>query len=66
MPFCGVTERKTSPLRQIELPVTFEEQDNFRMENVVFDMVDFDVPYNAILGASRWPRRPQCTILMAR
>ena len=49
-PFCGVTDRKTLPLGQIELPVTFGGRDNFRTENITFDVVHFDLPYNAILG----------------
>lgn len=34
----------------IKLPITFGERDNFRTENVTFDMAHFDLPYNAILG----------------
>ena len=49
-PFCGVTDRKTLPLGQIELPVTFGGRDNFRTESITFDMAHFDLPYNAILG----------------
>jgi len=49
-PFCGVTDRKTVLLGQIELPVTFGGRDNFRTENITFDVVHFDLPYNAILG----------------
>jgi hypothetical protein len=50
MPFYGVTDGKMIPLGQVELPVTFGERDNFRTENVVFDVAHFDLPYNAILG----------------
>jgi hypothetical protein len=49
-PFCGVIDGKTIPLRQIELPVTFGGMDNFRTENITFDVAHFDLPYNAILG----------------
>ncbi|XP_025822232.1 uncharacterized protein LOC112898028 [Panicum hallii] len=34
---------------QVKLPVTFGEWDNFRAENVVFDVARFDLPYDAIL-----------------
>ena len=49
-PFCGVTNGKTLPLGQIELPVTFGGRDNFRTESITFDVVHFDLPYNGILG----------------
>ena len=49
-PFCGVTDGKTLPLGQVELPVTFGGRDNFRTENNTFDVAHFDLPYNAILG----------------
>jgi hypothetical protein len=32
------------------LPATFGERDNFRAENVVFNVAHFDLPYNTILG----------------
>jgi hypothetical protein len=51
MPFNGVSDGKTIPLGQVEFLVTFGERDNFRTENVVFDVVHFDLPYNAILGS---------------
>jgi hypothetical protein len=49
-PFCGVTNRKTLPLGQIELPVLFGGRDNFHTESIMFDVAHFDLPYNAILG----------------
>ena len=45
-----LTDGETVPLGQIELPVTFGGRDNFRMENITFDVAHFDLPYNAILG----------------
>jgi hypothetical protein len=58
--FCGVTNGKTHPLGQVKLPVTFGGRDNFRKKNIMFDVVHFNLPYNAILGALRspnsWPR----------
>jgi len=48
--FCGVTDGKTVPLGQIELPITFGGRDNFRPENITFDVAHFDLLYNAILG----------------
>ena len=58
-PFYGVTDGKTVPLGQVELPVTFGVRDNFRTENIMFDVVHFDLPYNTILG------RPALTKFMA-
>ena len=49
-PFSGVTDGKTVLLGQIELPLTFGGRDNFRTGNITFDVVHFDLPYNAILG----------------
>lgn len=50
LPFSGMMDGRTTPLGQIELLVTFEEQDNFRTEIITFDVTKFDLPYNAILG----------------
>lgn len=41
---------KTTPLGQIELPITFGERDNCHMANVIFDAAYFYLPYKAILG----------------
>ena len=49
LPFYGVTPGHTLPLGQVELPITFESRDNFRTENVVFDVVEVPLPYNATL-----------------
>ncbi|XP_062203753.1 uncharacterized protein LOC133905949 [Phragmites australis] len=38
------------PLGQIELPVTFGEPDNFCIEKLTFDVVNFETAYNVILG----------------
>ena len=48
--FCGVTDGKTVPLGQIELPVMFGGTYNFCTENITFDMAHFDLAYNAIFG----------------
>lgn len=52
LPFYGVTDGKTVPLGQIELPVTFGGQDNYHMVNLMFDVAEFKLPFNSILG---WP-----------
>jgi hypothetical protein len=38
------------PLGSIALPVTFGTEENFRTENVVFDVVEVNLPFNAIIG----------------
>jgi hypothetical protein len=38
------------PLGSIALPVTFGTKENFRTENVVFDVAEVKLPFNAIIG----------------
>jgi hypothetical protein len=38
------------PLGSIALPVTFGTKENFRTENVVFDVAEVNLPFNAIIG----------------
>jgi hypothetical protein len=47
-PFSGVGPQPVYPLGSIALPVTFGTEENFRMENVVFDVAN--LPFNAIIG----------------
>ncbi|XP_066358143.1 uncharacterized protein [Miscanthus floridulus] len=50
-PFHGVILRTQAyPLGQINLPVTFGNQANFRSEVLTFEVVDFLRSYHAILG----------------
>nr|ABF99143.1 retrotransposon protein, putative, Ty3-gypsy subclass [Oryza sativa Japonica Group] len=50
-PFHGVIPGlSATPLGQITLPVTFGTQENFRTENVCFEVADFETAYHAILG----------------
>ena len=39
-----------NPLGSIALPVTFGTEENFRTENVVFDVAKVNLPFNAIIG----------------
>nr|AAT01348.1 putative polyprotein [Oryza sativa Japonica Group]AAT85163.1 putative polyprotein [Oryza sativa Japonica Group] len=39
-----------TPVGQITLPVTFGTRENFRTENVCFEVADFETAYHAILG----------------
>ena len=50
-PFHGVMPRKqATPLGQIDLPVTFGDQSNYRTETLTFDVVGFSGTFHAILG----------------
>jgi hypothetical protein len=51
-PFSGVGPDPVYPAGTITLPVTFGTEDNFRTENVQFDVVEVNLPFNAIIGRS--------------
>ena len=50
MSFLGVNPGATKPWGKIELPVTFGTKDNYRTENIIFDVADIALPYNGIIG----------------
>ena len=50
-PFHGVVPGKQAiPLGQIDLPITFGDLANYRMETLTFKVVGFHGTYHAILG----------------
>jgi hypothetical protein len=49
-PFCGFGGSQIVALGKITMPVTFGYVHNTRTEQVVFDIVDMEYPYNAIIG----------------
>ena len=49
-PLCGFGGRQIIALGKITMPVTFGFVHNTRTEQVVFDIVDMEYPYNAIIG----------------
>nr|CAD39962.2 OSJNBa0072D08.9 [Oryza sativa Japonica Group] len=50
-PFHGIIPQSSSkPLGKITLPVTFGQANNFRTEQITFDVAEFDTAYNAIIG----------------
>ena len=50
-PFHGIVPRKQAmPLGQIDLPITFRDQFNYRTETLTFEVVGFPEPFHAILG----------------
>src|SRR4051812_30582429 len=48
--FQGINPGRSKPKGKITLPVTFGSELNFRTERVTFDVADFPLPYNGILG----------------
>ena len=49
-PFSGVTDGTTTPLGQVRLAVTFWTRENYRTEQIDFDVAYIGLLYNAILG----------------
>jgi hypothetical protein len=49
-PLCGFGGRQIVALGKITMPITFGYVHNTKIEQVVFDIVDMDYPYNAIIG----------------
>nr|AAL59226.1 Cinful1 polyprotein [Zea mays] len=49
-PLCGFGGRQIVALGKITMPITFGFINNTRTEQVVFDIVDMEYPYNAIIG----------------
>jgi hypothetical protein len=49
-PLCGFGGRQIVALGKITMPVTFGFVHNTRIEQVVFDIVGMEYPYNAIIG----------------
>jgi hypothetical protein len=49
-PLCGFRGRQIVALRKITMPITFGYVHNTRTEQVLFDIVNMDYPYNAIIG----------------
>jgi hypothetical protein len=46
---CGFGGKQVVALGKITIPITFGYMHNTRTEQVVFDIVDMDYPYNAII-----------------
>jgi hypothetical protein len=49
-PLCGFKGRQIVALSKITMSVTFGYVHNTRTEHVIFDIVDMEYPYNAIIG----------------
>jgi hypothetical protein len=49
-PFSGVGPNPVYPVETISLPATFGMEDNFRTENVEFEVAKVNLPFTAIIG----------------
>jgi hypothetical protein len=49
-PLCGFGGRQIAALGKITMPLTFGFVHNTRTEQVVFDIIDVEYPYSAIIG----------------
>jgi deoxyxylulose-5-phosphate synthase len=49
-PLCAFRGRQIVALGKITMTITFGYVHNTRIEQVVFDIVDMEYPYNAIIG----------------
>jgi hypothetical protein len=49
-PLCGFGGRQIVALGKITMSITFGYIHNIRTKQIVFDIVDMDYPYNAIIG----------------
>jgi hypothetical protein len=49
-PFFGVGPHPIYPVGTISLPVMFGTEEKFRTENIQFDVVEVNLPFNAIIG----------------
>jgi hypothetical protein len=49
-PFSGVGPWSVMLHSSISLPVTFGKLENYRMESILFDITEVNLPFNAILG----------------
>jgi hypothetical protein len=48
-PLCGFRGRQIVALGKLTMPITFSYVHNTRTEQVIFDIVDMEYPYNAII-----------------
>ncbi|XP_066311479.1 uncharacterized protein [Miscanthus floridulus] len=56
-PFHGIVPGKQAiPLGQIDLPITFKDPTNYRMETLTFEVVGFHGTYHTVLGRPRYTK----------
>jgi hypothetical protein len=49
-PFLGMGLGSIIPRGNISLPITFRTPENYRMENIIFDVTEVNLSFNAIIG----------------
>jgi hypothetical protein len=49
-PLCSFRGKQVEALEKITMPVTISYVHNTRIEDIVFDIVDMEYPYNVIIG----------------
>jgi hypothetical protein len=49
-PLCGFKGQQVMALGMLITPITFDYVNNTRTKDIMFDVVDMEFPYNAVLG----------------
>jgi hypothetical protein len=49
-PLCGFGAQQVMALGKLAMPINFSYVNNTRIEEVMFEIVDMEFPYNAIIG----------------
>jgi hypothetical protein len=49
-PFSGMGPDSIIPRDRISLPVTFRIPENYRIESIIFNIAEVNLPFNAIIG----------------
>jgi hypothetical protein len=49
LPLCGFRGQQVMALRKLIMPVTFDYVNNTRIEEVMFDVIDMEFPYNVVI-----------------
>jgi hypothetical protein len=49
-PFSGMGPDSIIPCDRISLPVTFRIPENYRIESIIFNIAEVNLPFNAIIG----------------
>jgi hypothetical protein len=50
VPLCGFGGKRIAALAKMAMPVTFSYIHNTRTKEIIFDLVEMDYTYNAIIG----------------
>jgi hypothetical protein len=65
-PFHDIVPGATAtPVDQITLPMTFVTRENFLIENIQFEVADFEMGYNAFLGRPALSKFMACAVIVS-